>query len=406
MRTLLLGVLLVAPLVAQPRTFVVDIANGPGTDFVELAAALASPLVRDGDVLRVRPGGYQAPAPFGKAVSILGDGPGVVIGHPLVAGALTVEGLAANKDVAIKGVRLAAYSAPLTIRNCLGRVLLDQVEVQGRDLVGIGGEPPGLRVHGGAQVAIQSSQITGGVDVDAGSRVFCVDSHIRGAHSVSFGHVPVPGGAGIAVRASTLVLAHTVVTGGDYRSSFLHASAGAGIVAIDAVVEVRGDAGATVAAGADGGGRPVPALVGAGRTTLVHDPAVTLQPTGGASALSGAFASVVVRRMPALLVVGAPLGGVVRTGTYSPQGDLVVFALGLPASGTVVPGIRGVVHLALSGPILAATLGTQGPGEHLFHNYRVPADPALVGRAFTQQFVSGTAANGFEWTNPSTFVVD
>lgn len=53
-------------------TYIVDVANGPGTDFVDLRRAIAS--ARDGDVLLVRRGSYGSIEVTGKGLTIVGNG--------------------------------------------------------------------------------------------------------------------------------------------------------------------------------------------------------------------------------------------------------------------------------------------------------------------------------------------
>src|SRR5262245_49008798 len=65
------------PLCAQGRVWIVDAANGPGTNFTDLPTAVSS--VAAGDVLRVRAGLY-AMFQISNAITILAD-PGVTVGQ-------------------------------------------------------------------------------------------------------------------------------------------------------------------------------------------------------------------------------------------------------------------------------------------------------------------------------------
>jgi hypothetical protein len=55
-----------------PTTWIVDAANGPGTNFIDLPAAVAAAV--SGDTIIVRPGSYTAFNVTGKALTIQGAG--------------------------------------------------------------------------------------------------------------------------------------------------------------------------------------------------------------------------------------------------------------------------------------------------------------------------------------------
>ena len=89
----LASLLAASPLLAQ-KTWVVDAANGPGTDFIKLADAIKA--AKDGDLVRIRSGRYVGPdqltKALGQSVSVqdrIGDDGGVTgtkggKGHMLV----------------------------------------------------------------------------------------------------------------------------------------------------------------------------------------------------------------------------------------------------------------------------------------------------------------------------------
>jgi hypothetical protein len=118
------------PLAAQ--TFVVDLNNGPGTNYTSLAAAVAG--VPGGAVLRVRAGTYgEAITIAGKSLTILGE-PGALLMPPAVGG-FHIDGLAANQTVVLRGLEINfTQTVDPTIRcaNNQGLIVLDGVSSVGR----------------------------------------------------------------------------------------------------------------------------------------------------------------------------------------------------------------------------------------------------------------------------------
>ena len=86
--------------VVPAQTFVVDVANGPGTNFTQIAAAVA--YAPDGAVLQVRPGHYASFAITGKSLTIVG-GPGVTFGE-MFSGSITIASLAQGQRVVLHGL--------------------------------------------------------------------------------------------------------------------------------------------------------------------------------------------------------------------------------------------------------------------------------------------------------------
>jgi len=115
-----LALVLATHLTAQ--TFVVDAANGPGTNFTDLPAAIAT--VPDGAILVVRPGGYTPFSIDGKSLSILAD-TSVTVGS--IGQSCFVRNLQANQQVTLRGMQFLGSITNTMIR-CLdndGPVLID-----------------------------------------------------------------------------------------------------------------------------------------------------------------------------------------------------------------------------------------------------------------------------------------
>ncbi len=105
-RLLLLCVLLAGPVLAQ-RTWVVDLRNRPGTDFLDLPAAVAA--AADGDILLVRGTPLLAPTDIYNAPII--DGKGLVItgadinNKPIVYGQWGISNLSASQKMVLSNIK-------------------------------------------------------------------------------------------------------------------------------------------------------------------------------------------------------------------------------------------------------------------------------------------------------------
>lgn len=132
-------------LVLVPTIWIVDAANGPGTDFVDLPPALA--MAQSGDTILVRAGTYSTAALAGKALSIRGDGHTTTTVH-----GLTVDVVPAGELLVLAGLRFRppnGTAAAGLVLNGPGSVLLTDCHVIGGDgTLGM----PGLVVAYGAMV--------------------------------------------------------------------------------------------------------------------------------------------------------------------------------------------------------------------------------------------------------------
>src|ERR1041384_3249147 len=102
--------------VAGAQTFVVDWANGPGTNFTDIVSAVAA--VPDGAVLIVRAGTYWPFTIANKGLSVLCDS-GVEIVS--LTTPVTISGTSLQQTVELRGM-LIDYGLVLT--GCQGPVLL------------------------------------------------------------------------------------------------------------------------------------------------------------------------------------------------------------------------------------------------------------------------------------------
>lgn len=119
LRSLSLGVVFALAVVVTPAvasTIVVDAANGPGTNFTDVAAAItaASP----NDLLLVRPGVY-APFTVDTPLTILATSP-----NAATTTEIAVQNIALGERAALVGVRPDV----LDVSNCLGVVLIQDMQ--------------------------------------------------------------------------------------------------------------------------------------------------------------------------------------------------------------------------------------------------------------------------------------
>jgi hypothetical protein len=260
----------------------------------------------------------------------------------------------------------------------------------------------GLMVRECAHVQLTGCDVRGRSGIQSiNSLVVISDSTVAASDANTFQmQLPSPGLSGVN---STFHVSRCNIVGGNDLNS-LPTPAAPGISVRSSNLIVAGDTTSTVQAGTSSGGEPVSAIHLVDNSSLTVDPAVRVIPTNGAPPILGAM--VTTRRLAALQVRGAPIGGTVSTDVYSPQGDLVIFAVGLPGDPVSVPFLGGFFYLDLTTPLITLPPGVQGPSEHFSFSYVQPNNPSLVARRFTYQYLCGTAANGFQLSNPATVVVE
>jgi hypothetical protein len=390
--TLALGLL--AGSAASQRTWIVDQQNGPGTNFTNLAPAIAA--AARGDRIQVRAGTYIG-SHVGKALTIVGEGGVLVLG-----GSLTVQGLPAGDQVVLSGFSGHQIGAGrLLLENNQGRILLDRY---GLEALGLGA----VQVSSCTNVQITGSRLTGGSALDVegfpavevvSSTVIVTESTLTGQDSFGY-HAVYVGSVGLRVHSGRVFLVRSQVTGGSSPTNSINP--GLALPAVDAptqsTIEIRGDATTVLRAGVDQKfAVPISAIV-ANQGQLAIDPAVQIVPSSGGAPISG-MATVQFLPMPSL--VARPVGSVVNSALYSPPGEIVLLVLGLPGTEIQIAALGSLwIDPAL---ILVLGASVQGGSGVFLQATQVPNDPALRFGAFTQQGVSGTPAAGFLLTNPASY---
>ena len=187
-------------------TWIVDINNGPGTNFTNIQAAIAASA--PGDVLIVRAGTYS-PFTLSRGLSIIGQGTVTTSGH-IFLNALPVG------EVAILSNVQPFYSPPEVVQvdGCAGTVLLQNVAAL-------------LRVHNSVDVRVfRASSLTPGIlGSSAFNGVEITDSRVQisesnllgtdGEDDLNCSNAGEDGGNGIVCYGSSRVhLARSTTTGG------------------------------------------------------------------------------------------------------------------------------------------------------------------------------------------------
>jgi hypothetical protein len=404
--TLLLGSL-VLRLDAQNRTWVVDVNNGPGTDFTALQTAFDA--ASEGDTLIVRSGRY-APCVATKGLTVLGQG-GVVIGpgNPLWS-ILEIRDLAAGRVFVLKRVRVEHAGNPCGLRlaSNAGRVHVEAVDTEciQRGLF-VPSWNLGLDVDHCATVTVANSTIRGAGVNCSYSHLVITESAINGLDGERGCATPVLCGLSTpALRGtdSSVTLASCALQGGEGNNGPPVRPSANAVELQRSRLMVTG-----------------PSLVRAGQfwhptylatfaviawgspgSSVRHSPAASF--VGGQN--GGSFAGVVPQvsvHQPALLVQGTRYGGRIQfTWLASPQ-DWFAVAVSAPASPVLVAAGDLLID-----PHLAALfwIGRLGPSGVATQDLPLPSSgPPGIAVAF--QGVNG-AANGSDlWlSNAVVAVID
>lgn len=352
------------------QTFVVDVNNGPNTDYVTLEAALAG--APDGATLIVRAGVYTNVAGTfvnGKGVTILGE-PGTI------SSSIYFSGLNANQRVVVKGLRFGFVwtipSGALSFQSCAGSILVE-------DVAATGSFSP-LSFTNCTQATVVRS-VTVGATFSA-SNVVCVDSTMWGV-----GYT----GPGVALSGGRTQLVNCQVTGATGPGG----SSGPGIDMNGGDLRLLGDCdvscGVTGGLGGNFAIRGTGAVRAAPTVGLVSLPASTPPTTTGISIVTvdeGATSS-----------TAAPLGGVV-TGKLEGSANLfggLVF--GSPQAPQTFPDVAEELWVNPLGFAITGQLGAP-----LTFWLDVPNAPVLRGWTLGWQGLT-LGPTGLVLSNPAWFCV-
>ena len=378
MRYLLTCLVLSAALPAQ--TYVVDAANGPGTNFTDIGTAAGA--VPNGSLLLVRQGNYASFAISAKSLTILGE-PGV----SMLPGAtsVTISSLGVGQRVAIRQLSSTVSGGLTTVicQNCAGEVLLDQVRSSPFSELR-------LVASQCAQVVLTHCILLSNPSAASltASDVTLIDCAVTSGHNASQS-TPLLQQPGLAQVGGRVQLTNCYVSSTVSLSGVTPAgvSMQGGSLRCDGGTELHSDFG-------------FPALFGRaidGVGTVRLDPSVAL--VGAVPPIGPAIAATTVA-LPALSVTGGTIGGTSNATMTGASGQLGVLWIGLPGPAVALPG-SGDPLAVWNGVVLAVAVF----GPPLFASVNVPNLPGLVGQAFGWQGLTIDAGGVFQLTNAYPFLL-
>lgn len=347
--------------VAPAQTFVVDAAAGPGSQFTDLPAAVAS--VPDGAVLLVRAGTYSSFTITAKGLTVLAE-PATD-----VSGSIRVENTLAGQDVVLERLNHRVRAA---VVNCAGTVVLRRLDPGSGTAV--------LEVDASDRVLVQNCRFVGQLGAIApgarlqGSRMIAIDSFFEGGLN----------NAGIDADGSHAELVDTITRGG---------LTGAGFV---------GNQSSSLRALGSSSIRGGPGMFGQTTLSIADVPLVRSGPSVTYVGPIGSGVTIDPTPECALLASEAALGGTATATLVGSPGDLGAIALGELAGATQVNGIADPLFLAPGTMVPLALAVFGGP---LTATENVPNNAALVGLTFGWQGLSYTPATGLQLSNPAAFTI-
>ena len=370
----LFGVVLLA-VAANAQTFVVDVNNGPGTDFTTMHSATAT--VPSGSVLLVRAGAYDGFTIDGKSMRVLAQ-PGVLL-QPSQGNRIDIVNLAANQQVLISN--FSCTSSPgvpaCEVRgaNCQGRILLDDWQL----VAPLQSSFSVFEFSDCDQVVIRSLQRAPGARASAS---FDQGNTVLEQCSFGFGFV---WGLGDTI----------IVTGGTMQMTDCFADVQGiapnhAVFLNNAALRVGGASDLTGAIG----GAPQFAIGGTG--TVRVDPSVTF----GSMAIAPSLAATTVA-MPQ--VVSSFAGGQAQAVLDGPLQQLGALLVALPGPVSTLPGIVDAFWLDASSTLFLG-FGVMAPGSPVTSSF--PWNGSFgPGIPVIWQGLSFDVVGGFQISPPSLLVL-
>jgi hypothetical protein len=361
---------------AATQTFIVDAASGPGTNFTNIAPAVAA--VPDGAVLRVRAGTYSEFAINGKSLAVLGE-PGARVAC-LNAG-VGVVNLLPHQAVVLRGLELSAVIGMSNwgILSCYNN----------QGVVRLAGLRPGL---GQTILSVQQCDSVFADDCTITGQTLLVASTVVFTNCSLFGSmtgwppaITQQGGrtqlVGCQVYGTTtpgLPDAKGIrLNGGEVRTL------GGGQIVCSAVL-----------------GSASPAIDGTGTVRL--DPSVSVQ---GGPPLFAPGINVTVQAMPHVTATDGPLGGTSTAALHGPNGHLGVLAVGLAGPAFDVPGVFADPLFWAQGMAVTLSAGVPATGQPVTGLVAIPGNPVFAGLQLLYQGITWEAAAGLQISNPAVGVV-
>jgi hypothetical protein len=315
-----------------------------------------------------------------KALSIVGSPTFTVLGSVDIV----IEDLPAGSDFVLRSLQNNLFpvsSNTLVVRNCQGRVLLDDVR-----------SGFSTRFEDSSQIFVSNSTLEHTTVIER-SKASLAGSALTGAD-----------GSANGVEAARLIDSEVVVsrcevTGG--ASLFAHppnntAVPGPAFTLSNSRLVLADDGTNPSSAGRfSSSPTPVPAIQGDG--TLVLDPDVVLVSFQGAPLIQGSITTA-VRNVPTVVAEGAPLGGTASVELQSDAGDTFFLILGSPGGPLPLPSLGGELWLTLSQSNVITAGVLDGTGRFSV-DYLVPVYAPIAGLPRAWVGIAGDPTERFWLSN-------
>ena len=358
---------------AQNQTWIVDTANGAGTNFTDLPQAVIA--AQPGDNIIVRAGDYTGAMVY-EGIAILGEpGARITFGGATYTG-ISVSQVPAGQTCSVSGLQILVANplgGSMQATNNAGNVLFERITTTSKTWVS---DCANVRIEGCALADI-----------------IVINTALSMSHTSGFG-----AGGGFNTSWPALQLSNSTAT---LSRCTLHG--------FDAVFTFPSSAAITMAGGSllvtDDGTGQIKAGVGQARSAIdgsgsvTFDSHVAFVPANGAPSIAATVASA-SQIVPSLRALGAPAGGTVNIDLFSQTGDAYFLFGGLLVPPTPLPFWGGSAWL--TAPIMFES-GFIGSTQRAFATVPVPNSPLVHGYAFTIQALTAGAA-GVYVSNSGSYV--
>ena len=358
---------------ANAQTFIVDAANGPGTNFPDLVTAIAA--VPDGAVLRVRAGTYSQFFVDGKGVTLLGESGARIVSllGPQIAN------LQPQQSFCMRGFVLDPFfggvgTAGVTVLNNQGTVTLDGL--------GVVTGTHRLTVQQSNHVLVRDCIFSSQVSVASSNVAFTACSFsalnwtlptiAQQGGRVQLAGCTVLGGSNGTQPAATCVQ----MTGGDLRVLGGGTLRSAGII-----------------------GFPGLAVGGSG--------SVRIDPNVAVLAATPPFAPGVTATslaMPDVTAACAPLGGTLTAALHGPIGSIAALSVAFPGPSLLIPGLPDPLFWNLATAV-NQTVGIPTAQQPVTSQIPVPMNPVFVGVGLVHHGFTLDPVGGLQVSQPVAVVV-
>lgn len=394
---------LAASLAAQ-RTWIVDVANPPGTDFTDLPPAEAA--AAHGDTLLVRAGNYTAFA-TSKGIAVLGAPGTVVVGNVFMP-SITVSALPAGRVFRARSLTLGGgvFGQSMVLNGNDGAVHLEAIDATA------GGYPPstgaiGISTSRLVTIVNCGHQSTLAVNL-AGARVSIAHCRLQGRAAISDPRAGASWAAAVAlnVQGGVVDVADSTLAGGAGASIWPHVGqywASAPAIHVANALSpgtLRFRAGAVGDARAGVGVNPAtPTSAITGDGVAMIDSRITLASYAGAPLIAPTVQAS-IGLVPGLSLVGGALGGNLVLTHHGQAAQPCLAAIGVVGAVLVFP--FGDLVLELGTMQTLPVVFADGLGVATW-NLPLPVNLSLVGLAFTWQV--GSDAGGLMLSNPASVIL-